>query len=76
MSPEQARGRSVDARSDIFSLGVVLYEVVAGRAPFAGESSTDVLAAILDREPPPLARFADDIPQELQRIVECLRKSE
>jgi serine/threonine-protein kinase len=75
MSPEQARGKEVDARTDIFSLGIVLYELVAGRAPFAGESSTDVLAAILDREPPPLARFVDDLPQELQRIVsKCLRK--
>jgi serine/threonine-protein kinase len=75
MSPEQARGKVVDARTDIFSLGIVLYELVAGRAPFAGESSTDVLAAILEREPPPLARYADGIPQELQRIVsKCLRK--
>jgi serine/threonine-protein kinase len=75
MSPEQARGKEVDARTDIFSLGIVLYELVAGRAPFAGESSTDVLAAILDKDPPPLARYADDIPQELQRIAtKCLRK--
>ncbi len=75
MSPEQARGKLVDARTDIFSLGTVLYEMVAGRAPFAGESSTDVLAAILDKEPLPLARFVDEAPQELQRIVtKCLRK--
>ena len=75
MSPEQARGKEVDARSDIFSLGIVLYEMIAGRAPFVGESSTDVLAAILDKEPLPLLRFVDDLPQELQRIVtKCLRK--
>src|SRR6185436_11825198 len=75
MSPEQARGKTVDARTDIFSLGIVLYELIAGRPPFTGESSTDVLAAILDKEPLPLLRFADDLPQELQRIVtKCLRK--
>jgi TolB-like protein/Tfp pilus assembly protein PilF len=75
MSPEQARGRVVDARTDVFSLGVVIYEMIAGRVPFSGESSTDVLAAILDREPAPLARFAPDAPAELQRIVnKTLRK--
>ncbi|HYV04259.1 MAG TPA: protein kinase [Blastocatellia bacterium] len=75
MSPEQARGKQVDARTDIFSLGILLYEMVTGRAPFAGESGTDVLAAILDKEPMPLARFADETPPELQRIVtKCLRK--
>jgi serine/threonine-protein kinase len=75
MSPEQARGKGVDPRTDVFSLGILLYEMIAGRAPFWGESSTDVLAAILDKEPMPLARFSPDVPQELQRIVaKCLRK--
>ncbi len=75
MSPEQARGQAVDRRTDIWALGVVLYEMLAGRAPFAGESSGDVLAAILDRDPAPLARFEPDVPQELQRIVtKALRK--
>ena len=75
MSPEQAKGKPVDGRTDIFSLGVVMYEMVAGRPPFAGESSTEVLAAILDREPPPLARFEPQAPHELQRIIsKALRK--
>src|SRR5262249_3685074 len=54
---------------DVFSLGAVIYEMIAGRPAFEGESSTDVLAAILDRDPPPLARFAPETPPELQRIV-------
>jgi formylglycine-generating enzyme required for sulfatase activity len=75
MSPEQVRGREVDQRADIWSLGVMLYEMVAGRCPFAGETRSDVLAAILDREPAPLARFEPDVPAELQRIVgKALRK--
>ena len=75
MSPEQARGQPVDARTDIWSLGVVLYELVAGRRPFAGQSSSDVLAGILEHEPAPLARFEPDAPHELQRIVaKALRK--
>jgi Tol biopolymer transport system component len=75
MSPEQARAQEVDARTDIWSLGVVLYELVAGRSPFAAASGTEVLAAILDREPPPLVRFEPDTPAELQRILtKCLRK--
>src|SRR5262249_20385993 len=69
MSPEQARAKSVDPRTDVFSLGTVIYEMVAGRPAFEGESSTDVLAAILDKDPPPLARFAPETPAELQRIV-------
>ena len=70
MSPEQARGQEVDARTDIWSLGVLLYEMVAGRSPFAAPSGTEVLAAILERDPPPLARFEPDTPAELQRIVD------
>ena len=75
MSPEQARGRDVDPRSDIFSLGVVLYEMVAGRVPFAGESPSDVIGAILEKEPPPLARYDPEAPSQLQWIVsKALRK--
>src|SRR5437660_5353965 len=69
MSPEQARGLTVDARTDIFSLGVVIYELVAGQAPFAGATRSDLIAALLEREPPPLARFTPESPAELERIV-------
>lgn len=70
MSPEQARGLEVDPRTDIWSLGTVLYEMVAGRLPFEGATKTDVMATILHREPPSLLRFRSDVPPELERIVE------
>jgi eukaryotic-like serine/threonine-protein kinase len=69
MSPEQARGQKVDGRSDIFSLGVVTYEMVAGRAPFEGATTTDVLASILKTEPLPLGRVAPAVPETLEWIV-------
>jgi hypothetical protein len=69
MSPEQARGLKVDGRTDIFSLGVVLYEMVAGRAPFGGATAADVLVSILEKEPVPLSRSAPEIPTELERIA-------
>ncbi|HJZ81833.1 MAG TPA: serine/threonine-protein kinase [Pyrinomonadaceae bacterium] len=69
MSPEQARGRTLDGRTDIFSLGIVLYEMITGRAPFEGESAADILAAILQKEPSPIASYLPDVPEQLQHIV-------
>lgn len=69
MSPEQMRGVALDMRTDLFSLGVVLYEMVAGTPPFDGPSRSDVVAAVLDRQSPPLARFSREVPPELERIV-------
>ena len=75
MSPEQARGQTVDACSDIFNLGAVIYEMVAGQKPFAGDTPSDTFAAILTGEPAPLSRVAPNTPPELVRIVsKALRK--
>jgi serine/threonine protein kinase len=69
MSPEQARGLKVDARSDIFSFGIVLYEMLAGQKPFTGPTMSDVLAAILRAEPPPLSHSVPSLPVELERCI-------
>lgn len=75
MSPEQARGVDVDARSDIFSLGSVMYELFTGRSAFEGETASDVIAEILKVEPPPPAELVTDVPPEIEHIIgKALRK--
>jgi serine/threonine protein kinase/Tol biopolymer transport system component len=75
MSPEQAEGKKVDVRSDIFSFGSVLYEMATGQQPFHGESKMSTLAAILNQEPKPVSQLVPGIPRDLEKIItRCLRK--
>jgi Tol biopolymer transport system component len=76
MSPEQARGQATDPRSDIFSFGAILYEMLSGRRAFRGDSSVETLNAILKEEPPELSRTGADVPPSLERILRrCLEKN-
>jgi Tol biopolymer transport system component/predicted Ser/Thr protein kinase len=75
MSPEQAEGKKLDARSDIFSFGAMLYEMIAGRRAFHGDSTVSTLAAVLNQEPEALSKLTPQTPRDLERIVErCMRK--
>ncbi len=75
MSPEQAKGERVDERTDSFSFGVLIYEMLTGRTPFSGDSISETFANLIKTEPPPLSQFASNVPDELQRVVsKTLRK--
>jgi len=75
MSPEQARGKEVDARTDIFSFGVMLYEMIGGKQPFEGENAMDIIGSILNKEPAALHQLMPDVPPDIERIInKALRK--
>ncbi len=75
MSPEQAKGEALDVRSDIFSFGAVVYEMISGHRPFAAKTMAEIISAILTSEPPPLASYSIAVPARLERILlKCLEK--
>ena len=76
MAPEQARGRPADARSDIFSMGALLYEMLSGRRAFAGQTPADTLAALLTQDPPEMSAISHPVPRPLERVVRrCLERN-
>jgi serine/threonine protein kinase len=76
MAPEQARGRPADARSDIFSVGAILYEMLSGRRAFTGQTPADTLAALLTQDPPEISAISRPVPRALERVVrQCLERN-
>jgi serine/threonine-protein kinase len=69
MSPEQARAKQIDSRTDIFSFGIVLYEMLTGRPPFSGDSTADVIVSILQYDPPSVRSMNAETPSELNAVV-------